>query len=285
MSDPASLGGLVSKSVSLRPRGGNPAPRIRETEMGFLNSIGLENRGIEHYLEHTLPDAAAADTRIITNIVGEGDAGEYAELAAILDEKAGVDVLEVNLSCPNVQGGKLPFATDPKAAEEVLARVRAATKKPIWAKLSPNVTRIGDIARAAEAGGADGVTAINTLLGMQVDWRTRKPGLATVVGGFSGPAIKPVALRCAWECSQAVSIPVVGCGGISSAEDVLEFLVAGCSLVQIGTASFADPSLPQGIAEALPALLDAASVSDISDLIGSVRYPETWSPPQGGPKA
>ena len=282
MTDPSSIGGLVSKSVSIRPRAGNLAPRICETEVGFLNSIGLENRGVEHYVEHVLPAATAADTNIVTNIVGEGSAEEYAELAAMLDEQEGISAFEVNLSCPNVQGAKLPFATDPRAAEEVMAGVRAATTKPIFAKLSPNVTRIGEIARGAEAGGADAITAVNTLLGMQIDWRTQRPGLANVVGGYSGTAVKPVTLRCAWEWAQAVSIPVIGCGGVSSAADVLEFMVAGCSLVQIGTASFADPSLPERVACELVELLEQNSISDITQLIGSVRYPDAWLAAKSG---
>lgn len=284
MTAPSSIGGLVSKSVSVRARAGNLAPRICETEAGFLNSIGLENRGAAHYIENVLPEVATADTNIITNIVGEGSAEEYAELAAILDEQPAIAAFEINLSCPNVQGAKLPFATDPKAAEAVVAAVRAATTKPIFAKLSPNVTRIGEIARGAEAGGADGITAVNTLLGMQVDWRTRRPGLANVVGGYSGVAIKPVALRCAWECARATSIPILGCGGVGSASDVLEFMVAGCSLVQIGTASFADPSLPGRVAAELTALLEQESVSDITDVIGSVRYPDAWLSANSGAK-
>ncbi len=170
-----------------------------------------------------------------------------------------------------MQGGKLPFGTVPSNAESVVRAVRAVTSKPIFAKLSPNVARIGDMARACEAAGADGVTAVNTLLGMAVDWRTGKPGLATVQGGYSGPGIKPVALRCAWECAAAVGIPVIGCGGILGADDVLDFLVVGCSAVQVGTASFRDPGLLGRLALELEARLDEVGVAQISDLIGSVR--------------
>lgn len=267
---PEAIGGLVSKTVTLRPRHGNPNPRICETELGLLNSIGLENKGLDHYLQHVLPEMGPADTVVVTNI-GAESAEEFAEVAARLDGRPEVDVLEVNLSCPNVQGGKLPFGTDPANAEHAISLVRRATTKPILAKLSPNVTRISDMARAVEAAGADGVTAVNTLLGMAVDWRTGKPGLGTVQGGYSGPAIKPVALRCAWECARAVSIPVVGCGGIATAEDVLEFLVVGCSAVQVGTASFADPALPGRIAAELATLLEAEGVARLADRIGSVR--------------
>lgn len=267
---PAALGGWVSKTVTLRPRHGNPAPRLCETEAGLLNSIGLENRGLEHYLAHVLPVMRGADTVVVTNIGGESVA-DFAEMARRLDGEEAVDALEVNLSCPNVQGGKLPFATDPSLAAEVIRAVRAATGKPILAKLSPNTAGLGAIARAVEQAGADGITAVNTLLGLALDWRTRRPGLATVQGGYSGPGIKPVALRCAWECARSVAIPVIGCGGIRSAADALEFLVAGCRAVQVGTASFADPGLPGKIAREMGELLSAEGVSRVSDLVGTIR--------------
>ncbi|HJP00271.1 MAG TPA: dihydroorotate dehydrogenase [Planctomycetota bacterium] len=269
-SSPGSMGGLVSKTVTLRPRPGNPAPRIHETEVGFLNSIGLENHGIEAYLREVLPRVADADTCIFTNIGGEAEQ-EFAELAGMLDEREEVDALEINLSCPNVGGGRLPYSTDPALAERVVRGVREATTKPIFAKLSPNVTRIGDIARGVEAGGADGLTAVNTLLGMAVDWRSRRPRVATVQGGYSGTGIKPVALRCAWECARAVSIPVIGCGGVGDAQDVLEFLVVGCSAVQVGTAAFADPALPGVLAERVATLLDAEGIASVRELIGALE--------------
>jgi len=271
-SPPSLLGGLVSKTVTLRPRHGNPHPRICETEAGLLNSIGLENRGIDAYLAEVLPQMASADCAVVTNIGGESPE-EFAELAARLDGRAEVDALEVNLSCPNVQGGRLPFATDPAVAARVIALVRAATRKPVLAKLSPNVSDIAVIARAVEQAGADAITAVNTLLGMRVDWRARRPGLATVQGGYSGAGVKPVALRCAWACARAVSIPVVGCGGIACAEDVLEFLVAGCSAVEVGTSCFSDPAHLGRLAGELEALLDAASVDTAGELIGSLRLP------------
>jgi dihydroorotate dehydrogenase (NAD+) catalytic subunit len=267
---PERLGALVSKTVTLRPRPGNPAPRICETEAGFLNSIGLENKGLDAYVESILPAMAQADTVVITNIGGESPE-EFAALAARLDAEDAVDALEVNLSCPNVDGGRLPFATDPAMAAKVIDLVRRATRKPIFAKLSPNTGNLGAIARAVEAAGADGITAINTLLGLAVDWRTGRPGLNTVQGGYSGPAIKPVALRCAWECARSVSIPVIGCGGIASAEDALEFLVAGCTAIEIGTACFADPGLPGKIVLGLDALLAAAGIERVSQVIGTIR--------------
>ncbi len=272
---PELVGGLVSKTVTLRPRPGNPAPRICETEAGFLNSIGLENKGIDHYVRTVLPEVARAGTVIITNI-GAERVEEFAELAARLDGEDAVDVLEVNLSCPNVQGGKLPFSTDPDMAARVIAGVRRATKKVVLAKLSPNVSRISEMAVAVEVAGADGITAVNTVLGMRVDWRTRKPGLWTTQGGYSGTAIKPIALRCAWECARSVKIPVVGCGGITTAADVLEFLVVGCRAVQIGTASFGDPGLMARLAAELEALLDGAGIAAVEDLIGTL---ELHAPP------
>lgn len=271
-SPPESVGALVSKTVTLRPRRGNPHPRICETEAGLLNSIGLENRGIEAYRREVLPAMARADTVVIANIGGESP-GEFSELAAQLDEEPAVDALEINLSCPNVDGGRLPFATDPAVAEAVVAGVRAATRKPIFAKLSPNVSDIGEIARGAEAGGADGLTAVNTLLGLSVNWRTGAPGLATIQGGYSGLGIRPVALRCAWAAAQAVSIPVIGCGGIATAEHVLEYLVVGCSAVQVGTANFSDPALVGRLAAEIDALLDAAGVDSVQSLVGTLRDP------------
>ncbi len=266
---PSAVGGLVSKTVTLRPRGGNRAPRICETEAGFLNSIGLENRGLEAYLADVLPSVADADTRIVTNIGGEA-VHEFVELARRLDGRPEVDALEINLSCPNVDGGRLVFSTDPRAAAEVVAGVRAVTTKPLFAKLSPNVSRIGEIARAVEDAGADAITAVNTLLGMSVDWRSRRPGLATIQGGYSGVGVKPVALRCAWECAKSVRIPVIGCGGIASAEDALEFLVVGCTAVQVGTASFGEPDLLARLGARMEELLDAAGVDAARDLVGSL---------------
>ena len=263
------LGGLVSKTVTLKPRPGNPEPRICETEAGFLNSIGLENRGLASYLANEVPTLARAGTRIVTNI-GAECVEDFGELAAALDGVDAIDALEVNLSCPYVQGGRLPFSTDPALAARAIETVRRATRKPVWAKLSPNVSRIGDIARAVEAAGADAITAVNTVLGMRVDWRTRRPGLFTTQGGYSGTAIKPIALRCAWECAESVSIPIVGCGGITTAEDVLEFLVAGCTAVQVGTASFGDPGRLGRLADELERLLDGAGVADVAELVGSL---------------
>jgi len=270
ISPPERVGALVSKTVTLAPRPGNPMPRICETESGFLNSIGLENRGIDAYVRDVLPAMQAADTLVITNIGGER-VEEFVELARILCDHPAVDALEVNLSCPNVQDGKLPFATDAKMAARVIEGVRRVSEKPVFAKLSPNVSRIGEMAVAVESAGAHAITAVNTVLGMKVDWRTRLPGLYTVQGGYSGSAIKPIALRCAWECARSVKIPVIGCGGIMNAADVLEFLVVGCSAVQVGTASFGDPGLVGRLAEDVGRLLDGARIASIADVIGTLR--------------
>lgn len=268
---PAALGGLVSKTVTREPRKGNPMPRIAETEAGFLNSIGLENRGLQAYLDHTLPEVAGADTAIITNVGGH-DIEEFAEVARRLAGYAELAALEINLSCPNVDGGKLPFSTDPARCEEAVAAVRAAVDevapdKPIFVKLSPNVSFIDELAVAAEAGGASALTAVNTALGMGIDWRSGKPALNTVVGGYSGVALKPIALRCAYQCAQAVRIPIIGCGGIACADDVLQFLAVGCSAVQVGTSSFSDPALLGRLADEVDALLDEAGFAAVSELI------------------
>jgi dihydroorotate dehydrogenase (NAD+) catalytic subunit len=264
---PHKLGAWVSKTVTMLPRVGNPAPRIQETEAGFLNSIGLENRGVQAYIDEVIPSLGGLGVPIITNIGGES-AEAFVEAAECLNDFEEISAFEVNLSCPNVDGGKLPFATDPKVAEGILASLREVTDKPLFAKLSPNVSRIAEIAQGVEAGGAHGITAVNTMLGMQVDWSTGRFGLATRMGGYSGTAIKPVALRCAYECVQAVSIPVIGCGGICSAADVLEFLAVGCRAVQIGTASFSDPGLLGRLADEVGDLLEQHGIEDLQAIIG-----------------
>lgn len=269
---PAILGGLVSKTVTRKPRPGNPPPRMAETASGMLNSIGLENRGIEYYRKEVLPTLCNSGTVIITNIGGES-IDDFATMAEVLDGEDIVSALEVNLSCPNIQGGKLPFSTDCKLAGAAIAAVRKVTKKPVWAKLSPNVTSVAEIAKSVEDNGADAITAINTILGMAIDWRKRTPLLSTTFGGLSGPAIKPVALRVVVEISRVVKIPIVAVGGARDADDVLEFLVAGASAVQIGTWNFVDPSGLGQIVEELPKRLSGAGISRAADLIGSLRAP------------
>ncbi len=269
---PQRLGALVGKTVTREPRPGNPPPRMAETASGMLNTIGLENRGIQHYRREVLPTLRDCGTLVIANI-GAESIEDFAFLAEQLDGEAAVAALEVNLSCPNVQGGRLPFSTDCANASAAITAVRRRTRKPILAKLSPNVTSITEIARAVEGAGADGVTAVNTILGMAIDWRRRVPMLSTTFGGLSGPAIKPVALRMVLECARAIRIPIVASGGVRSADDVLEFLVAGATAVQVGTWNFVDPTAIDTIVEGLAPRLREAGVSCIRDLIGTLRAP------------
>lgn len=269
---PSAMGALVLKTVTPHPRPGNPLPRIHETPAGMLNSIGLENKGIDAFLRDGWPQLVELDVPVVVNIGGESEE-EYAQIASRLRGLRSLAAVEVNLSCPNVQGGRLPFATDPAAAHDAVAAVRAILDVPLFAKLSPNVARIAPIAEAVERAGADAVTAINTLLGLGLDWRRRKAHLATIVGGFSGPAIKPVALRMVRECALAVKIPVIGCGGITSAEDVMEFLVAGATAVQVGTWNYVRPDGILEIVRDLSRLLDEERIEAIADLIGTLDRP------------
>lgn len=270
------MGGLVSKTVTLRPRHGNPPPRIWETASGMLNSIGLENKGVEWFLADTLPKMRTLGPKLIINIGGETLA-EFVQLAELFCS-AGIDALEVNLSCPNVQEGKLLFSTDPRMTERTVAAVKRVANVPVFAKLSPNVTDITPIARAAEQGGADGITAINTLIGMAVDWRKQKPVLSRGIGGLSGPAIKPVALRMVHEVAKCVRIPIIGVGGARTAEDVLEFLCAGASAVEIGTASFVDPAVFVGIVDDLERLL-----TEVGSSVGAMSRSMLRNLPQPPP--
>lgn len=267
--DPGRLGAIVGKSITLEPREGNPPPRMAETPAGMLNSIGLQNPGLKRFCAELLPRMRAYGAPVIVNIAGKREA-DYAALAERLDAEPGVAALELNLSCPNVSEGGLSFSIQPAAAERLVRAVRERTRLPVFAKLTPNVTDIRVVARACEAGGAHAITAINTLLGMQIDWRRRRPVLATGAGGLSGPAIRPVAVRMVFDVSRAVGIPVIGAGGVATAEDVLEMVCAGASAVQIGTATFADPwAIPRAL-DALPHLLAEAGVARLADLIGSV---------------
>lgn len=275
-SDLSRVGGLVSKTVTLRPRHGNPPPRIWETASGMLNSIGLENKGVEWFLADTLPKMRTLGPKLIINIGGETLA-EFVQLAELFCS-AGIDALEVNLSCPNVQEGKLLFSTDPRMTERTVAAVKRVANVPVFAKLSPNVTDITPIARAAEQGGADGITAINTLIGMAVDWRKQQPVLSRGIGGLSGPAIKPVALRMVHEVAKCVRIPIIGVGGARTAEDVLEFLCAGASAVEIGTASFVDPAVFVGIVDDLERLL-----TEVGSSVGAMSRSMLRNLPQPPP--
>lgn len=269
--DLAALGGIVVKGLSLAPRQGNPMPRIAETPAGMLNSIGIQNIGARRFVEEKLPRLPWREVPILANLYA-CDPGEYSELAAYLAAQEGVAALEVNISCPNVAAGGALFGQDPLAAARVTAAVReAAGDKPVIVKLSPNVTDITEIARAVADAGAHGLSLINTLTGMAVDARTRRPRLANVVGGLSGPAIKPVALRCVWQVCRAVTIPVMGMGGIASAEDVLEFILVGAHAVQVGTANFLRPDFAFRLVEELPLLMQKLGIASLEEYRGSLR--------------
>lgn len=237
------LGAIVTKSITLKPREGNPPPRIVETPSGMLNSIGLQNEGIDHFLKEDLPFLAKFDTPTIVNIAGES-AEEYAELARILGKEPMVKGIEVNISCPNVKYGGMAFGIDPKLTAEVIKSVRQSTSQPVIAKLTPNVTDIKVIAKAAVEAGADALSLINTIVGMSFDINTGKSRLGTLTGGLSGPAIKPIAVRMVYEVTEVVKVPVIGMGGIMSGADAVEFFLAGASAVQVGTATFVDTQAP-----------------------------------------
>ncbi|NOX80066.1 MAG: dihydroorotate dehydrogenase [Deltaproteobacteria bacterium] len=271
--NPARLGGIVVKGISLAPRPGNPPPRVVETACGMLNAIGLENVGVERFISDKLPFLRQTGTRVIVNILGD-TVEEYGRLAGRLAGVEGIDALEVNISCPNVKKGGVAFGTVPETAAAVTRAVRAAADVPVIVKLSPNVTDIAVIARAVEDAGADAVSLINTLLGMAIDSRSRKPCLANVVGGLSGPAIKPVALRMVWQVARAVAIPVIGIGGIATAEDALEFLLAGATAVQVGTANFYRPWAGEEIIDGIRDFLRQEGEPAVRNIIGQVRVDE-----------
>ena len=264
-----SLGGIVVKGLSLQPRDGNPMPRLAETPSGMLNSIGLQNAGASAFLQELLPKLAAYTVPVIANLYATS-AQEFAELAATLSVE-GIAALEVNISCPNVKEGGVAFGQDPAMARAVTEAVVKATSLPVIVKLSPNVTDIIAIARACEEGGATALSCINTLRGMAVDIARREPRLAMTIGGLSGPAIKPVALRCVWEVTRAVSIPVIGIGGIASPEDILEFILVGAHAVQVGTANFMRPDTAFAMVEALPDLLQKYAIDDLGNFRGSLK--------------
>lgn len=269
--DLTQLGGIVVKGLSLRPRRGNPLPRIAETPCGMLNAIGLQNDGVEVFLKSKLPLLPWRETPIIANMYANSPE-DFGELAALLAAEEGVAALEVNISCPNVKEGGVLFGQNPRMAAKVVEAVKAHSgQTPVIVKLSPNVTDIALVARTVEQAGADAVSCINTLSGMSVDVRTRRPRLSTVTGGLSGPAVKPVALRCVWQVCTAVSIPVIGIGGICSAEDVLEFLLVGAHAVQIGTMNFVRPDAAFTIAQALPKLCHELGIEDMEAFRGSLN--------------
>jgi dihydroorotate dehydrogenase (NAD+) catalytic subunit len=266
------LGGMVSKGLYLEPRDGCPPPRIVETPAGLLNAIGLQGIGVRAFVRDVLPRLARFDTAILVNVCGD-TVEEYAEVTRVLDDAPGVAGIEINISCPNVKRGGMVFGGDPKMTGEVVAAVRRATRRPVIPKLSPNVGDITVFARVSEEAGADALSCVNTLLGLAVDVETCKPRLAFGTGGLSGPAIRPVAVRLAWQAARAVRIPVIGIGGISSAADALEFLIAGCRAVQIGTANFVDPGLYPRLLEDLRAYLSRRGLADINKVVGTLEYP------------
>ncbi|MDY0259989.1 MAG: dihydroorotate dehydrogenase [Desulfovibrio sp.] len=269
--DLASLGGMVVKGLSLQAREGNPTPRIVETTAGMLNAVGLQNDGVDVFCSKKLPELPWQETPVIANIYA-GSVEDFGLLAARLNDEEGVAALEVNVSCPNVREGGIAFGQDPRMLAQVTTAVRsAAPDKHVMVKLSPNVTDITVMARAAEEAGADSISCINTLLGMAVDLQRRRPSLANVVGGLSGPAIKPVALRCVWQVASAVKIPVVGVGGISCVEDALEFILVGAHAVQVGTASFMRPDCAFDLVKQLPAACERLGVSSLAELRGSLQ--------------
>jgi dihydroorotate dehydrogenase (NAD+) catalytic subunit len=264
------LGGIIVKGISLKPIIGNPPPRIWETPSGMLNAIGLENPGIEVFLRDKLPFLRNYDTAVIVNIFGYS-IEEYVGVAERLDGAPGVSALEVNISCPNVKAGGIVFGTNVRAAFELLLAVRKATRLPVIAKLSPNVTDITEFAKAARDAGCDGLSLINTLLGMSIDVQSRRPRLANCTGGLSGPAIRPVAVRMVWQAAKAVSIPIIGMGGIMTAEDALEFILAGASAIAIGTANFVNPRATVDVAEGIGDFLRQQGIGSIRELVGQVR--------------
>ena len=263
------LGGIATKGTTGTKRTGNLAPRVAETPSGMLNSVGLQNPGIDAFLERELPHLLACDTVILANIAGSTPE-ECAEVAAKLD-KTDVHMIELNISCPNVKQGGAAFGTSCTMAEQVTAAVRKATSKPLVVKLSPNVTSITDIAKAVEAAGADAVSLINTLLGMRIDIKTRRPILHNNVGGLSGPAIFPVAVRMVWQVANAINIPIIGMGGVTSGEDAIELMEAGASAVQVGMACFTDPFAPVKIIGEMNDFLDAQGISAVRDIVGTVQ--------------
>ena len=262
------LGGVMVKGTTLNPRRGNDGVRITETPMGMMNCIGLENPGVEVFLKETLPRLQAYDMNIIVNISGS-TAEEYGVLAELLDVP-GVAAIELNVSCPNVREGGIVFGTDPKAAAAVVSEAKAYTKKPVILKLSPNVTDIVTMAKAVEAAGADMISLINTLLGMEINIRTRKPTLGNITGGLSGPCVKPVALRMVWQVAQAVKVPIIGMGGIACWEDAVEFLLAGASAVAVGTANFTDPEVSMKICDGINDYLAENHIDHVGDLVGQM---------------
>ncbi|MCA9076451.1 MAG: dihydroorotate dehydrogenase [Planctomycetaceae bacterium] len=264
------LGGIIPKTITAEPRRGNPPPRTVETPSGMLNSIGLDNDGIDYFLETHVPYLTSLGTAVIANIAGR-NVDEFVTMASRLGKVDRLAALELNISCPNVSGG-VDFGTNPEMAADVVSSVRDACDLPVIAKLTPNVTSIVTIAQAAADAGADAVSLVNTFLGMAIDWRKRRPILGNKLGGLSGPAIKPLALRCVYQVAQNVEVPIIGVGGIGTIDDVMEFLVAGASAVQIGTANFYNPSVSERLVTEIADCLRDQACNSIADLVGSIHH-------------
>lgn len=261
------LGAIMIKATTLETRFGNPTPRVAETASGMLNAIGLQNPGLQSVMDNELPWLEQFDVPIIANVAGT-EMADYVEVARVISTAPNVKALELNISCPNVKCGGITFGTDPQQAHDLTAAVKEVSEVPVYVKLSPNVTDIKEIAKAVEAGGADGITMINTLVGMRLDQKTGRPIIANITGGLSGPAVKPVAIKMVYEVSQVVQIPIIGMGGVAETADVIDFLSAGASAVAVGTANFVDPFICPKIIEELPAKLDELGVDHISELVG-----------------
>ena len=265
--DLSKLGAIMIKATTVETRSGNPTPRVAETAAGMLNAIGLQNPGIEKVMAEELPFLEGYDVPIIANVAGT-EIADYVEVAERISKAPNVHALELNISCPNVKCGGIQFGTDPATAKQLVEAVKAVSSVPVYVKLSPNVTNIVDIAKAVEAGGADGITMINTLIGMRLHEKTGKPVIANGTGGLSGPAVKPVAIRMVYEVYKNVNIPIIGMGGVSDAQDVIDFMSAGASAVAVGTANFVDHFVCPNIIDALPAKLDELGVEHITEIIG-----------------
>lgn len=267
------LGGVLVKGTTLHPRQGNPYPRMAETPSGMLNAVGLQNKGVDYFCEHIYPTISGYDTAMIVNVSGS-QVEDYIETAEKINTLEGIPAIELNISCPNVKEGGMAFGVTCAGAASVVRAVRAVYDKTLIVKLSPNVTDITEIARAVEAEGADSISMINTLLGMAIDAEKRRPVLSTITGGLSGPAVKPIALRMVWQTAQAVKVPIIGMGGIASAMDAIEFLLAGASAVEVGTYNFVDPSVTTQIVGGIEDYMRRHGFTDIQDLIGALQIPK-----------
>lgn len=267
------LGGVLVKGTTLHPRQGNPYPRMAETPSGMLNAVGLQNKGVDYFCEHIYPTVSGYDTAMIVNVSGS-QVEDYIETAEKINTLEGIPAIELNISCPNVKEGGMAFGVTCAGAASVVRAVRAVYDKTLIVKLSPNVTDITEIARAVEAEGADSISMINTLLGMAIDAEKRRPVLSTITGGLSGPAVKPIALRMVWQTAQAVKVPIIGMGGIASATDAIEFLLAGASAVEVGTYNFVDPSVTTQIVDGIEDYMRRHGFTDVQNLIGALQIPK-----------